>query len=281
MAFADIIAMLLARDATFTPDRQALHNWIAEARRGVMLQGDLALLDGYEDKHMFVGEAFETIALEAGFATAEALPSSPDPSGLGGIGGLLARLQVGEPFAGQVMRLWPGYANRYLKLLNARDLSLGYLFWLTKSDQPRAAPSSTQAEAREPRRRDEDGGHRWRHAASLGAVAHGAATSDGLRVKVEGWCVAIPDIKSVRVTIDGIACEAPVWLPRADVHLALNADGRYAAWNSLCCGVDSELRFDGTDRTRSGIPGEHRSRVRRRLFRAHRHRRNGSARSVV
>jgi ubiquinone/menaquinone biosynthesis C-methylase UbiE len=94
MAFADIIAMLLARDATFTPDRQALHNWIAEARRGVMLQGDLALLDGYEDKHMFVGEAFETIALEAGFATAEALPSSPDPSGLGGIGGLLARLQV-------------------------------------------------------------------------------------------------------------------------------------------------------------------------------------------
>ena len=101
-----------------------------------MLQGDLALLDGYEDKHMFVGETFEAIALEGGFATAEALPSSPDPSGLGGIGGLLARLQVGEAFAGQVMRLWPGYANRYLKLLNARDLSLGYLFWLTKSDQP-------------------------------------------------------------------------------------------------------------------------------------------------
>jgi hypothetical protein len=96
---------------------------------------------------MFVGEAFETIALEAGFAAAEALPSSPDPSGLGGIGGLLARLQVGEAFAGQVMRLWPGYANRYLKLLNARDLSLGYLFWLTKSDQPRAT-LSTQPETR-------------------------------------------------------------------------------------------------------------------------------------
>ena len=117
MAFADIIAMLLARDPTYTADRQTLHNWVAEARRGVMLQGDLALLAGYEDKHMFVGETFEAVALEAGFATAEALPSSPDPDGLGAVGGLLARLQVGEPLAGQVMRLWPSYAGRYLSLL--------------------------------------------------------------------------------------------------------------------------------------------------------------------
>jgi hypothetical protein len=41
-----------------------------------------------------------------------------------------------------------------------------------------------------------------------------------------------------------VSREAPVWLPRADVHLALNADRSYATWNSLCCGVSSELRFD-------------------------------------
>ena len=41
-----------------------------------------------------------------------------------------------------------------------------------------------------------------------------------------------------------MARQTPVWLPRADVHLALNCDGRYAAWNSLCCGFDGEMLFD-------------------------------------
>jgi ubiquinone/menaquinone biosynthesis C-methylase UbiE len=243
MAFADIIAMLLARDATYTPDRQALHNWVAEARRGVMLQGDLALLAGYEDKHMFVGEAFEALALEAGFATAEALPSSPDRDGLGAVGGLLARLRVGEPLAGQVMRLWPAYAGRYVALLNARDLSLGYLFWLTRSERPHAAPSPARAEARGLRCEEEEitgGGVPFRWVLTLTAER----TATGLRVKAEGWCLAIADLKSVRVTIEGVACEAPVWLPRADVHIALNTDRSYPAWNSLCSGVGSELRFD-------------------------------------
>ncbi|HEY2616543.1 MAG TPA: class I SAM-dependent methyltransferase [Acetobacteraceae bacterium] len=244
MAFADIIAMLLARDATYTTDRQTLHNWVAEARRGVMLQGDLALLAGYEDKHMFVGEAFEAVALEAGFATAEALPSSRDPDGLGGVGGLLARLRVGEPLAGQVTRLWPSYANRYLSLLNGKDLSLGYLFRLTKSAQPRAASPPARVAPREPRYCEEDeltgGGVPLRWVLTL--TAQSAPTE--LRVKIEGWCLANADLKSVRVTIGAASREAPVWLPRADVHLALNADRSYATWNSLCCGISSELRFD-------------------------------------
>ena len=32
---------------TYSADRQTLHNWVAEARRGTMLQGDLALLEGF------------------------------------------------------------------------------------------------------------------------------------------------------------------------------------------------------------------------------------------
>ena len=33
------------------------------------------------------------------------------PDGLGNLGGLLARIGVGEPVAGQIMRLWPSYAR--------------------------------------------------------------------------------------------------------------------------------------------------------------------------
>ena len=79
---------------------------------------------------------------------------------------------------------------------------------------------------------------RW--ALSLAAEAAPA----GIRLKVEGWCLANADIKSVRVTLDGVARQAPVWLPRADVHLVMNGEGRYAAWNSLCCGFDCEMLFE-------------------------------------
>ena len=68
---------------------------------------------------------------------------------------------------------------------------------------------------------------------------------EGLRLKLVGWCLANADIKLLRVKVDGVSRAAPVWYPRADVHVALNGDGRYATWNSLCCGVESELRFDG------------------------------------
>jgi ubiquinone/menaquinone biosynthesis C-methylase UbiE len=243
MTFADILAFLLAHDPTLTDGRQALHNLIAEARKGAVLRGDLALLAAIEDKHMFDGEAFEAMALEAGFAGAEALPSSPDPEGRESCNLLLARLGIGEPFAGRVIRLWPSYANRYLPLLNARDASPGYLFWLTKPAWPHTGAAVLRTEPSDPQRSSEaeitGGGMPFRWVLSLLAEA----TPPGMRVKLHGWCLANSDIKSVRVTIDGIARETPVWLPRADVHLALNRDGGYAVWNSLCCGVDCEWQF--------------------------------------
>ncbi len=244
MTFSDIIAMIMSRDPTHTDGRQALHNWVAEARRGTMLQGDLTLLANYEDKHMFDGDAFERLALEAGFATAEALPSTPDPDGRSTIGGLLAGLQVGEPFASQVTNLWPSYANRYLRLLNAKDLSLGYLFWLTRLDQPSAVTSAPEKPIQlHPATEAEITGGgmplRW--------VLHFTPrdTPAGLQLKVEGWCLANANIKSVRVAIDGFVHQVPVWLPRADVHIAMNTSGAYSTWNSLCCGVSQVVEFNG------------------------------------
>jgi hypothetical protein len=212
-----------------------------------MLQGDAELLAGYEDKHMFIGEAFEAMALEIGFDTAEALASTPDPTGLSGLSGLLAGLGVGQQFGGQVMRLWPGYANRYLPLLHSRDLSLGYLFWLTKSARPRSAANRPRPGTPELMRSTEaavtGGGMPIRWAFSLATDAAAA----GIRLKIEGWCLANADIKSMRVTLDGAARQVPVWLPRADVHLAMNRGGGYAAWNSLCCGFDSAMLFETVD----------------------------------
>ena len=245
MALAEIIALLLVREPDYGADRQTLHNWVAEARRGTMLQGDPALLADLEDKHMFIGEAFEALALDVGFATAEAL-NTVEADGLGNLGGLLARIGVGEPVAGQIMRLWPSYAGRYLALLHTTDLASGYLFWLTKPRTPIRPPrSSSPVVAREPRRSSEDavtgGGMPFRWV--LSATAEPAA--GGLRVHLRGWCLANADIKVVRLTIDGMSRAAPVWFPRADVHQVVNPHGQYAAWNSLCCGVDAALLFDG------------------------------------
>jgi hypothetical protein len=156
----------------------------------------------------------------------------------------LARIAVCEPIASQVMQLWPIYARRYLALLHTSDMSSGYLFWLTKSASP-PSPIPHQPPSPPPLRSTETevtgGGMplRW----TLEALAE--PIPDGLRVKLGGWCLANPDIKSLRVTINGMSGQTPVWFPRADVHIVLNQDGDYLPWNSLCCGVEGQLRFSG------------------------------------
>ena len=243
MAFADIIAFLLSQDSTYSADRQTLHNWVAEARRGTMLQGNLALLEGFEDKHMFIGEEFEALALDVGFATAEAL-STKDPEGLGNVGGLLARIGIGEPVASQVMQLWPIYARRFLALLHTRDLSSGYLFWLTKSALSRPLPSrsSTAPEPQLSSEAEVTGGGmplRW----AFSALAEPSPA--GLRVKLSGWCLANPDIKLLRVKIGGVSRQTPVWFPRADVHVALNRRRSLRDLEQPLLRVEDDLLFDG------------------------------------
>ncbi len=249
MAFSDIIALLLARDPALSNDRQVLHNWVSEARRGAMLQGDLAFLESYEDKHMFIGEEFERLARDLGFATAEALPSTPDPDGNGFVARLLNRLGVGETLTGQVMQLWPSYATPYLTLLHTQDKSDGYLLWLTKSAAacsagfPRITP---RVELRQSSEAEITGGGmpiRW----VLRLLATPAP--EGLRLRVEGWCLTNTDVRWLGVTIGDLSRRTPVWRPRADVHVALNREGLYANWNSLCCGIEDELLFGGMHTT--------------------------------
>ena len=254
MAFADILAYLLSRASTNSPERQTFHNWISEARKGFLHQGDLEFLATCEDKHMFIGEAFEAMALDVGFATAEALPSTPDPDGFHEIGGLLSRLRVGDELGGQIRLLWPIYARRYLSLLHQKDCSLGFLFWLTKSVEPRSMAAPTPQAATEPAPVTEaaatGGGMPIRCDIKLTAAAAG----EGIRLDISGWCLAAVDLKAIQVTIDNVSRRTPVWLPRADIQLALNKEGLYPTWNALCCGIQGDLTFEGATATGSEVP---------------------------
>jgi len=64
-------------------------------------------------------------------------------------------------------------------------------------------------------------------------------------VSVGGWCLCNTDVQWMRLTLGDVTRHAPVWRPRPDVHEVLNRGGVYHPLNTLCSGIDSELRFDG------------------------------------
>jgi hypothetical protein len=49
----------------------------------------------------------------------------------------------------------------------------------------------------------------------------------------------------VRITLDGVAQQAPVWRHRPDVHEVLNRTGAYHSLNALCSGLGCSLLFAG------------------------------------
>jgi hypothetical protein len=64
-------------------------------------------------------------------------------------------------------------------------------------------------------------------------------------VAVGGWCLTNADTKWVRITLDGVAQQAPVWRHRPDVHEVLNRTGAYHSLNALCSGLGCSLLFAG------------------------------------
>lgn len=252
---ADVLAQLHARGEGFSHDRQKLQNVLAEARRVILHQGDLNFLASLEDKHMFEAETFERMGLELGFATAEALPTAPQPTGTGIIATLCGQLGVGEAVRRDVMKLMPAYASRYLGLLAPRDRSAVFLLWLEKKAGPQArgfqGPPPNEEEryfAEQPP--DPMGGlsPHW----SMGVVAR--PTETGIGLQLSGWCLVNADILWVRITLDGVTRQAPVWRPRPDVQTAINGNGLYPAWNAMCSGVDTDLSFEGVEPCAEGLP---------------------------
>jgi hypothetical protein len=56
-------------------------------------------------------------------------------------------------------------------------------------------------------------------------------------------------VRWIRLTLDGLVREAPVWRPRPDVHDVLNRGGLYHPLNTLCSGLADEILFDGVHAT--------------------------------
>ena len=253
-AVAEIVADGMARDPAPSHDRQLLHNWIGEQRRGTLHQGALDYLAGLEDKHMFVPDEFAAIARRIGFATAEAFPLAPDPTGAKMAGGLLGELGLSAAGAAEVLRVLPNHTKPHFRALPPEDRTSSYLFWLTKPAAGRAGGMRRKAAA----------------AAGCGQAVPAPAVDvrpahwfvelrarpggGSLAVDVEGWCLLNGDVRWLRVRIGGVTRDTPVWYPRADVHTAFNHDGTYSAWNSLCCGVTDTLVFDGVPVNAETLP---------------------------
>ena len=251
---ADLLAQLQVRSPEFSLDRQKLHNVLAEARRVMLHQDDTAFLATLEDKHLFEAEALERMGLEIGFATAEALPTGPQPTGVACLSALCTQLEVGEALRREVLELLPAYATRYMNLLAPRDRSPTLLLWMEKQAGPQLRRFSAPAASEEAPYLQEvppdlGGGlpPHW----SMGLQAR--PTRTGIGLSLTGWCLVNADVRWVRVTLDGVAQQAPVWRPRPDVQQAMNGAGLYPAWNAFCSGLDADLAFDGVTPRGEGL----------------------------
>ena len=249
---ADVLAILYARDAEWSEDKQRILNLIAESRRRLLHQEDHDFMATLEDKHMFIAEAFEAMALELGFATAEAIASRPGENPAATTRELCHEVGASQGFTDIIAGLAGSIGGRYFDLLSPRDRSPSLLLWLTKG----VGPQARTFQGPSPRRAVPPGGVE----AVLGGMPphwrfnlHAQAIPDGIRLRTEGWCLLNVEVRWIRVTLNGVAKDVPLWLPRPDVHLALNKSGLYGAWNALCCGLDADLIYPGVQAGDDGL----------------------------
>jgi SAM-dependent methyltransferase len=252
---ADVMVLLGARNPKWSEDQQRMLNLLAEWRREMLHQGDIAFLSQLEDKHFFLAEEFEDMAYGLGFDTAEALPFGSDPTGVDTLRSLCDQVGASEPFRDSAADLLLALGGRHFNLLSRRDATPTFLLWLTKEMVPQVRNSHKQPTISKPRPLADlsmeavIGGllPRW----SFDLIAQPGA--DGVIVAISGWCLMNVDVAWVRITLNGVTRATPVWLPRADVHRILNQSGLYGAWNALCGGVSGELTFDSVQATDEGI----------------------------
>jgi hypothetical protein len=216
---------------------------LQETRRLLVL-GDLASLDSSEGKRLFDSDALEDLGKQIGFRSAEVIPLDPDPVGDETITRLFRGGGVDDEFAREFGPLAASVGRPYLSLLGHRDSSAFSLLWLTKASGPTVQVFSDLLVGPPPAKPAPDvkvGGMipRW----SIELVARD--TPDGVIVAVGGWCLSNTDTKSVRITLDGVAQQAPVWRHRPDVHEVLNRTGAYHPLNALCSGLGCSLLFAG------------------------------------
>jgi SAM-dependent methyltransferase len=243
MAMAEALTQRYARDGAWPEGIGPALAWLQETRRLLVL-GDLAFLNSSDGKHLFDSGALEDLGKQIGFGSAEVIPLDPDPVGGETITRLCGNAGAANDFARGFGPLAASVGRPFLSLLNHHDSSAFSLLWLTKAVGPTVRIFSDRLVGPPPGKLAPDvavGGMvpRW----SIELVAR--ETPDGVTVAVGGWCLSNTDTKWVRITLDGVAQQAPVWRYRPDVHEVLNRAGAYHSLNALCSGLGCTLLFAG------------------------------------
>jgi SAM-dependent methyltransferase len=243
MAMAETLTQRYARDGAW-PQGFGPALTLLQATRRLLVLGDLAFLDSSEGKHLFASDVLEDLGKQIGFGSAEVIPLDPDPIGGETITRLCRAAGADDDFAKEFGPLAASVGRPYLSLLGHRDSSAFSLLWLTKANGPTVRVFSDRVVGPPPTKLAPDvavGGMipRW----SIELVARD--TPDGVIVAVGGWCLSNVDTKWVRLTLDGVARQAPVWRHRPDVHEVLNRTGAYHPLNALCSGLGCSLLFAG------------------------------------
>jgi SAM-dependent methyltransferase len=243
-ALAEAVVQTFARDRVWHDDARAAIDVLARSRLLLVHQGDSHILAGLDRKHLFDSDVAEDMAKEAGFATAEMIPLSPDPFGAASALEFCVAEGLSETVGRAFAPLVASAGQPFFGLLGYQDSSHAMLLWLTKDTGPAVQTFSARPKPALPVFTDAytaagGAGARW----SVELLA--SDTPAGVEVQVGGWCLANADVRWVRLILDNTVADAPVWRPRPDVHEILNVAGQYHPLNALCSGLSALLRFDG------------------------------------
>ncbi len=243
-AMAAALVRSKAREGTWSMEHRQVIGLLASLRRQYVHQGDPVFLSSLRDKHLFSSDALTDLAREVGFATAQVAPLDPDPQGGETIRRLCQEAGIGEGFVAEVAPLAVSTGAPYFGLLARQDASALMLLMLTKGVGPSFQTFSGHTHPPPlafSRPESALGGvpPRW----SIELTARD--TPEGIVVAVGGWCLVNTDVVWVRLKVDSVGRDAPIWHPRPDVHDVLNGQGLYHPLNALCSGAGGELLFDG------------------------------------
>jgi ubiquinone/menaquinone biosynthesis C-methylase UbiE/uncharacterized protein YbaR (Trm112 family) len=242
-ATANALVQSHLRDAGWPEAGHATLRMLADLRHQLLHQGGQPFLFPRLEKYLFDCDALEDLAREIGFATVDVIPLQPDP-----LGGETTRRFCGDAgipdeFAAELAPLVASAGAPFFSLLSRQDASATMLLWLTKGVGPtvrsfRARPNAPAVSFAAPDAAVGGAPPRW----SIELTARD--TPDGVVVSVGGWCLVNIDVVRLRVALNSVSRDAPVWRPRLDVHEVLNTRGQYHPLNALCCGMASDLLFD-------------------------------------
>lgn len=243
-ALAEAVAQNFARDRTWQDETRAAIGFLARSRLLLVHQADAGFLAGLDQKHLFDSEMLEDLAREVGFATAEMIPLAPDPFGADTLRAIGIAAGLSEAFVNEIAPLVASAGQPFFSLLGHQDSSDSMLLWLTKGTGPAVQTFSARPAPVRPGFADAYGAGggisvRW----SVELLAR--ETPSGVEVQIGGWCLANTDIRWVRLTLDSVSADTPVWRPRPDVHEILNGTGLYNPLNALCSGLEARVLFAG------------------------------------